>query len=233
MNKQTIISLFLVLFFQISAQAQDCDCMRKYKKGTRFQIIKYDKKGKVVNASDELTEVFDKIPNATGWELQWGFTPKDKKGNNGKKLTFRTRCENGVYLMDIKQNILLPTQDDSQDNKVSFRITGDPLRLPVLEVGKEQTESNLEYATMLDDIALMKVKVRSFNMKVVGIETITTPAGTFECYKITYDTELKALGTRKGSTTLYINKDYGQVKTIVYDNKGKEESRYELSKFVE
>ena len=46
MNKQTIISLFLVLFFQISAQAQDCDCMRKYKKGTRFQIIKYDKKGK-------------------------------------------------------------------------------------------------------------------------------------------------------------------------------------------
>jgi hypothetical protein len=59
------------------------------------------------------------------------------------------------------------------------------------------------------------------NRKVVGIESVTVPAGTYNCYKITYDIETK-LGIKVSSSAIqWMNKGAGSVKTETYDKKGK------------
>lgn len=58
--------------------------------------------------------------------------------------------------------------------------------------------------------------------KVVGQETITTPAGTFDCLILEQLTEIKVLGTKQQaiSKTWYA-KGVGDVKTEFYSTKGK------------
>jgi hypothetical protein len=59
------------------------------------------------------------------------------------------------------------------------------------------------------------------NRKVLGNETVTVPAGTFNCYKITYDVETKLMFKINTNVVEYINKGVGNVKTETYDKKGK------------
>jgi hypothetical protein len=46
-------------------------------------------------------------------------------------------------------------------------------------------------------------KVRPFSVEVIGIETVTVPAGTFEAYKV----ELKPLDGEMGGGTTWVMKD--------------------------
>jgi len=63
------------------------------------------------------------------------------------------------------------------------------------------------------------------NRQVTGFETITTPAGTFDCAKIscTYEVTVKVMGMGKPNrwaTVLWISPEVGIVKTEHYDKKG-------------
>ena len=229
MNKQTFLSFLLLLFLQVSIMAQNCDYMRKYKKGTIFQFSSFDKKGKLTSG-DESSVVIDKIPTTSGWELQIGTQGKDKEGKPFQRVLLRTKCENGVYVMDMKENVQLPIDST---NMTSTTLTGDAFKYVDVAVGNSQPDAYLEYATKIYGANFMKVKMKSFNRKVVAIENVTTSAGTFECFKITFDWEVKVLATQKGTTIEYWSKDYGIVKTTRYNSKGKEEGRYELTKFQE
>lgn len=67
------------------------------------------------------------------------------------------------------------------------------------------------------------------NRKVEKKEDITTPAGTFACYKITYDMDMdmKVMGiNRKMNSTgaEWVAEGVGIVKTATYDKKGEIES---------
>ena len=115
----------------------------------------------------------------------------------------------------------------------STTLTGDAFKYVDVAVGNSQPDAYLEFTTKIYGANFMKVKMKSFNRKVVAIENITTKAGTFECFKITFDWEIKVLATQKGTTIEYWSKDYGIVKTTRYNSKGKEEGRYELTKFQE
>jgi hypothetical protein len=56
---------------------------------------------------------------------------------------------------------------------------------------------------------------------VEGMETITTPAGTFECYIISYEVKTR-MGLNKTNTAKqWIAKGFGLVKQEDYNKKGK------------
>jgi hypothetical protein len=245
MKKKFIYLLSIFFYFafhHLSLMAQNCDYMRKYKKGTKFQMISYDRKGRPLpHDTTQFSEIIDKVPTADGWELQYGANVADKYGNVEKKIVFRTYCKNGEYILDTRQTMqsnLNTVQEDSTQNnndplKGSVTITGEPCRYVNVEVGNNQPDALLEMTSSIGKATLIKVKSRSFNRKVVGIETITTPAGTFECYKITFDWETKIFFTRTGNSIEYWNRDYGQVKVTSYNSKGKVLYSTELSKFIE
>ena len=59
------------------------------------------------------------------------------------------------------------------------------------------------YSTVYRTLDLQAQKVKSYELKVVAIETVEVPAGAIEAYK----TEVKALGDTPGDTVLWFAKD--------------------------
>lgn len=68
--------------------------------------------------------------------------------------------------------------------------------------------------------------------KVTGEETITTPAGTFDCIIFEQQSEVRVLGIKqKGITKTWYAKNVGDVKSEVYSLKGELRSRVVLEEF--
>lgn len=68
------------------------------------------------------------------------------------------------------------------------------------------------------------------NRKVDAIEQVTTPAGTFECVKVSYDTFSKvAFIKTEGRTVEWYTPNIGIVRSEYYDKKGRVTSIHELS----
>ena len=66
----------------------------------------------------------------------------------------------------------------------------------------------------------MKMNMNLFNRKVAGNESVTTPAGTFDCYVITYDSEAKMGFKMTSSNKLWLSEGFGMVKQETYNKKG-------------
>jgi hypothetical protein len=60
-----------------------------------------------------------------------------------------------------------------------------------------------------------------FNRKVEAVENLTTPAGTFECYKISYDIATKMMVNVKAKATEWYSNGVGMVKSETYSTDGK------------
>lgn len=59
------------------------------------------------------------------------------------------------------------------------------------------------------------------NRKVIGKESVTTPAGTFECYKISYDIATKMMINMKTKATEWYARGTGLIKSETYSTDGK------------
>jgi hypothetical protein len=66
----------------------------------------------------------------------------------------------------------------------------------------------------------MNMNVNFLNRKVEGNESVTTPAGTFDCYVITYDSESKMGFKMTNSNKLWLSEGYGMIKSETYNKKG-------------
>jgi len=68
--------------------------------------------------------------------------------------------------------------------------------------------------------------------KVEGKETITTPAGTFDCYKISYNTHSKMMIMNMNFNSVeYLSDKFGAVRTETYKSNGNLVSYTVISKY--
>lgn len=67
----------------------------------------------------------------------------------------------------------------------------------------------------------MNMSVRMYNRKVEAFESVTTPTGTFDCYKLTYDMDVKSIMKMTVKATQWVAKNVGAVKTESLDKNGK------------
>jgi len=70
-------------------------------------------------------------------------------------------------------------------------------------------------------MTMMNMTISITNRKVEAVENVTTPAGTFECYKISYDIATKMMINVKMKGTEWYAKNVGLVKSESYNNDGK------------
>jgi len=113
----------------------------------------------------------------------------DKNGKSVSKATNNVQCENGILMMDMK--MFIPSSQQQQMGDVSASGTTTYLEYP----------STMKEGDALKDVSFsMDFKSKSglgghisidmTNRKVEGRESITTPAGTWDCYKITYHSKM-------------------------------------------
>jgi hypothetical protein len=169
-------------------------------------------------------------------------TAFDSKNKSKGVTILKTKCINGVYYdntIDILNDLFKESKnlgikfEGSNNGKPGNLNVGDTLNSNYLKisfkgegVGQKIFNSILFGVFYVAELSFQPSSAQ-FNtiQKVEAIENITTPASTFECYKITFETSgemISALGSKMGkemntSGIVWYAKGVGMVKSETYD----------------
>jgi hypothetical protein len=216
--------IILISFISYETQSQ-CNTYFNFKEGAEYEMTHYSDKDKVTGKS--LSQILSVDDNGGVLTAHIKGTAFDKKGEEITSMNFEYICDDGVLKMDM--NKFIPKDMFGSDAEIDFEMEGDYLELPEnLEIGQSLKDGMIEGKMTMEGnpaMANMGISVKIFNRQVEAIEDITTPAGSFTCYKISYDMEssTKVMGmnnkvTMKGID--YMSEGVGVIKTESYNKKG-------------
>lgn len=215
--RKTMLFLLIVLLFG-GVQAQDCDGYFPVKSGAFIETKSYDAKGKLTGTNQQTILSVD--PLASGVSLKVKSEQFDKKDEPISSQVLEMRCENGVFYMDMK-NFLDPTTMEGMKD-MEMTVDGLDLEYPgVLQVGQTLKDGEINISFSSGGMPIMKMSVKMYNRKVEALDNITTPAGTFECFKLSYDMDVRSIMKMTVKATQWVTKHVGAVKTESFDKNGK------------
>lgn len=214
--KNQVFAMMFFLCFSIGT-AQDCNSYYPMVEGITAELTSYDKKGKtaaIVNY--QITDVREEGGQKIA---QISSSVKDEKGELLANSNYEVTCSGDVVSIDFKS--MMSPQLMEQYKDIDFEITGNNIEIPNnLNVGDKLPDSNMEMIMNMAGMN-MKMNVAMKDRSVSGKETITTPAGTFDCVVITYTSEFKMGMTRNGTAKQWLSKGVGMVKQEDYNGNGK------------
>ncbi len=144
----------------------------------------------------------------------------DNKGNTYTS-DYGISCDGNVVRIDFKS--LMNEQMMSQFGEMEMDITGTDVELPNnLSVGQELPDSNVNLKMKMGGAVNMNMNVETINRKVEKKESLTTPAGTFDCYVIYSETRTKMMmGNQTQPSRIWLAEGVGMVKQESYNKSGK------------
>ena len=216
--KTTRFLLVIALAFLLSGAgfAQDCGYY-SMPEGMVLGYQNFDAKGKITGTNRTTCLGVSSVGAATLYKIKGEYT--DAK-NNLSTHEFEMRCEDGNFYMDMQSFIDPKSMEGFKDMEVSVD-ANDMMYPSVLIDGQTLPDASITIAAATGGVNIMNMVVNITNRKVVGAESVTVPAGTFDCYKITYDVETKLMFKIASTVTEYVNMGVGTVKTETFDKKGK------------
>jgi hypothetical protein len=209
----SFIGALLVLTSVVSF-AQDCTLYYPSKKGTEITMKSYDEKDKLTSMSTS------KIIDVTGGTIQVESEVFDAKEKSMGKSTFNLSCKDGEFVVDLSGYLKGVNMDAYKDMEV--KVETEDMHMPgSLKAGDVLDDGEMTMKISNQGFTFMTIKVKVYNRKVEAIENVTTPAGTFECAKISYDIDTKVGIAAKFKGIEWTSKNVGVVKSESYNSKGK------------
>lgn len=222
---KSIISILISVLFVSSSFGQDsCSMYYPFEEGTTFQITGYDKKGKTNSVIDY------SITDVTGNTATINTKISDQKGKEITTTDYEITCDDSGISIDFSS--MMNPEMFAQYKDMELDITGTNIEIPNdLSVGQELKDATMNMAMNMGGMK-MNMTMEMVDRKVEGKESLTTSAGTFDCYVITYTTEMKM-----GLNTMFKNKEWiaegvGMVKSENYNKNGKLMGYSELTKIM-
>ncbi len=215
--KKTIL-LLLSFLLTVNLMAQDCEGYFPIKKGAFIETKNYDAKGKLSGTNQQTILAVE--PLATGLSIKVKSDQFDSKDKPVGSSELGMRCENGVFFIDMKNFLDPSTMEGMKDMEMT--VDGLDLEYPnLLQVGQTLRDGDILIKFMSGGMTVMSMSVKIYNRKVEAMESITTPAGSFDCYKLTYDMDVKSIMKMTVKATQWVTKNVGAVKTESFDKNGK------------
>ena len=207
-------TLVLALFcITTTIFSQDCSKYFPMDEGTKFQITNYDKKDKVSAVMDYV------VKEVRGNTATMFYEMHDDKGKMMTSSEYGVTCTADGVTIDFSS--LMSPEVLGQYEDMEVEMSGTDLLYPNnLSVGQSLPDADVLMTIKMPPMN-MKMNMNFYNRKVEGNESITTPAGTFDCYVITYDSEAKMGFKMTNSNKLWLSEGYGMVKSETYNKKGK------------
>lgn len=222
--KTKIIILIGLFFISFSSYSQsNCKAYYPFEEGTKFEITNYDKKGKkegvvkyhVSNIEDNVATIEAVI-----------FDAKDKEVTT---MSYNVMCDGNKISIDFKSLMNPDMLNQYKDMEMEF--TGTNIELPNdLQVGQTLNDANMNMALNMGGIT-MNMSVNMLNRTVDKKESITTPAGTFDCFAISYDNEMKMGMKMKFKIKEWIAEGVGMIRNETYNKNDKLMGYSELTSF--
>ncbi|PIF01583.1 MAG: hypothetical protein CR994_00655 [Maribacter sp.] len=216
--KGSLILFCLALGLSYTLPAQNCGNYYPMVEGATFEYTNYNKKGKKEGiAKYKVSEVNTSgdVTNAT-----MSIELVDEEGKELYKTDYKFACTDNTVSIDYES--LIPSSTLQQFKDMEIDVSGTDLELPNdLSVGQELPDANVAIKVSMNGIN-MNTTVDMINRKVEKKESVTTPAGTFDCYVIYNDNKMKAMmvNSTMGSRIWY-SEGVGMVKQESYKKNGK------------
>jgi len=225
--KNTIV--LVTLFLTSIGFSQNCSKYYPFSEGTTMEITSYEKNQKVAATIDYIVKDVSII---SGNETATMSTViKDKKGKPIMETDYEMICSNDLVSIDFKS--MMSPQLMKQFKDLETEVSGTNLNLPNdLSIGQTLPDASIVIKMNMSGIK-MDIATKMTNREVIGEESITTPAGTFDCLVITYSMEVAmSMGVNQNSSAKqWISEGVGMVKQEDYNKKGKITSSSLLTAF--
>jgi len=211
------LQFVLVLLLPVWMSAQECPNYFPLAVGNSWEMTHYDKKDKVDGSNTYSVKSVNTI--AGGYEASVTTTSIDNKGEVLGSGDLVLKCANGIFYFDMKNFLDQSTMEQNKDMDVTM--SANNLEFPAtLTAGATLPDANITYQISSNGMVMMTITVLVTDRKVVGQETITVPAGTFEVWKITSKTQSKTgFINTKISSVDFISLGAGIVKSETYSDK--------------
>ena len=225
--KTIITTLALLLPLAIFGQ-NSCSKYYPFKEGSVSTYEMLNKKGKTDGTiSYTISNVDDSGSSTTATVTSELF---DKKGKSVMSSEYEMDCNGTSVTINFKSLMNADMMKQLQNGEVE--ITGTNIEIPnELEPGQTLPDSGINITIKMGGIN-MKMNTQVTGRKVVGTETVTTAAGTFDCVVITQDTEAKVMiANTRGSQKTWLAEGVGVVKTESYNANGNLQNTTVLTAF--
>ena len=214
--KKIIGLLALAGLFQIAA-GQDCKLYFPETENAQIQYKSFDKKNKITGTSVQKIKDIKRSAGSASAVIE--AETFDSKGNSQGKAEFTAKCENGIFYMDMSKFINPESMEGFKDMEMT--IEGGSLEMPSkLNAGDVLKPGEMKMTFSSGGMAVMTMTINITNRKVEAVQDVTTDAGTFKCYKISYDIATKMMFGVKAKAVEYYNEDVGMVKSESYTTAG-------------
>jgi hypothetical protein len=212
--KKSILA-FVIMLSAGWASAQ-CNEFYLLEKGTEWEMESYNAKDKKTGRS--YMKVKDIEGNAKGYVANVLSVLYDEKGKVMHDGELEFSCKDGTMYIDMRR--YLNDEQMKSFGQMDMEITSENLEFPnKLSVGQVLKDASITMA--IKGSMPMKFTTEIVERKVEGKETITTPAGTFECYKISSKTRVKSIMSAEYKSVEWVALKVGTVRSESYNRGGK------------
>jgi hypothetical protein len=229
---KTLICLIALVAGCVTAATAQCNEYYILQEGSEWEFETYNGKGKLSGKNQQKVTAFSK--NADGFVATVNSTMTNEKGKELMKGDLEFKCVNGTMLIDMRNYISEEQMKAYKNYKIKVEATN--LEIPSgLAPGQSLKDGNVTVTTVEGPIP-MKMTITISDRKVEAKESVTTPAGTFDCFKITSKSTLQnQMGvtmTMEFTSIEWIAAKVGLVKTESFNKNGKSNGYTILSKRV-
>lgn len=210
--KNIIIAISIILTYSIGYSQNNCSPFYPTQEGKKLIIHQLDKRENLDNIIEYT------VLQVTSSELKMLASVKDKRGRDIVENSFKAICSEGTTGLDPAS--IMSTQLQQYDG-MEYSITGDTIFFPnTFSIGQSLPDATV---TMKVDTGIINITttISMTDRKVENQESVTTPAGTFNCYLITYSSNLTMGALNKNfKSKQWIAQGVGMVKEETYKPNG-------------
>lgn len=182
--KKLIFSVLALIAISTTASAQDC---KNFIYMTNGKVVKYNStnpKGKLT------TKMVYSVKSKTGNKATVNSQVFDDKGKEISAANAEMVCEGNTLKVDMRN--FMPSGNSSQFKGMTAKADVSYLSYPAkMNTGQTLPDGNFTMQMYNDSQKMADMALNIVNRKVEGTESVTTPAGTYDCYKISYNAEVK------------------------------------------
>jgi len=228
--KNLFLFISVCLFSFSTAFSQACDSYFPAEVGKSWEITNYDAKGKIESVQkSSILSATEKDGGLLVTIEVISYDPKDKEMH---KQTFTTFCKDGLFYIDMSA-FMSPEAMGGEGSGAQMQMEAQNMELPTgLTVGQKLPDAWIKITMQTEGMPTMfSQTINIVNRVVESFESMTTPAGTFNCVKITWDTQMKMVFNVQTHSKVWYALNVGTVRSEYYDKKGKMTGYSVLTKF--
>jgi hypothetical protein len=224
----------VMMILASSLISQNCDMYIPLVEGKGFQYQNFNRRDRLEGVNDMIIKTVHTSPGQT--EAVIAIKYLDTRERVKHEGEFTVICRGDELIMDIQSMI---DQAMMQQEVEGVEVTMSNIRhvsLPSnMQVGDNLPDASMDMKVTMGAMTMTDMKMLIQNRKVEARENITTPAGTFNCFKISYEntSNMRIMGINRQMVTRtveYFAPGVGNVRTEHYDDKGRLQSYMVLSK---